>query len=170
MLLVAAIISLAFPALVLAAAARDALSFTIPNWISLALVAIFPVAALAVGLPWRELGLHAGIGALVLVAGMAAFAFRWIGGGDAKLMAAVALWLGWPALTTFLAGAAICGGVLAMILLTLRSAALRPYVLLGPAWVTRLAEPGEGVPYGVAIAAGALAAFPLTRFAAGLAL
>jgi prepilin peptidase CpaA len=170
MLLFAAIISLAFPALVLAAAAKDALSFTIPNWVSLALVAVFPAAALAAGLPLAQLGLHAGVGALALVAGMAAFAFRWIGGGDAKLMAAVALWLGWPALTTFLVAAAISGGALALILLTLRSAVLRPYVLLGPAWVTRLAEPGEGVPYGVAIAVGALAAFPQTPFAAGLAL
>jgi prepilin peptidase CpaA len=73
-------------------------------------------------------------------------------------------------LVTFLAGAAICGGGLALVLLTLRSAALRQVVLMGPAWVIRLAEPGEGVPYGVAIAAGALAAFPQTPFAASLAL
>lgn len=37
---------------------------------------------------------------------------------------------------------------------------VRPYVLSGPAWVGRLATPGENVPYGVAIAVGALAAFP----------
>jgi prepilin peptidase CpaA len=170
MLLFAAPIALAFPALVLVAAGKDALSFTIPNWISLALVGVFPVAALAVGLPLSQVGLHAGVGAAVLVAGVAAFALRWLGGGDAKLMAAVALWLGWPALTTFLTGAAISGGALALVLLTLRSAALRPLVLMGPSWVNRLAEPGEGVPYGVAIAVGALAAFPQTPFAAGLAL
>ncbi len=166
----AAIISLAFPALVLTAAARDALSFTIPNWISVALVAAFPITAFAVGLPLPQAGLHLGVGAAVLVAGMAAFAFRWLGGGDAKLMSAIALWLGWPALVTFLAAAAIAGGALALVLLTLRSAALRPLVLMGPAWVNRLAEPGEGVPYGVAIAVGALAAFPQTPFAAGLGL
>lgn len=168
--LIAAVPVIAFPALVLAAAARDVLSFTIPNWISIALVVLFPAAALTVGLPVPQVALHFGVAAAALVAGMGAFAMRWLGGGDAKLMAAVALWVGWPAFTIFLTGAAVTGGVLAIILLTLRSAAFRPLVLMGPSWVVRLAEPGEGVPYGLAIAAGALAAFPQTPFAAALAL
>lgn len=159
---------LAFPGLVLAAALKDAFSFTIPNWISLALLAAFPLAALLVGMPLPMMGLNAAVGAGALVAGMVMFALRWVGGGDAKLFAAVSLWLGWPALTTFLAGTAIAGGSLAVLLVTLRSAQLRPLVLLGPSWVVRLAEPGEGVPYGVAIAAGAFAALPLTLFGASL--
>ena len=162
--------ALAFPALVLFAAAKDALSFTIPNWISLALVAIFPIAALACGMPPATMGLNAGVGALALVAGMAMFAFRWIGGGDAKLLAAVALWLGWPAIVTFGLGMGLAGGGLAIVLLLLRSTQLRPFVLMGPGWVVRLSEPGEGVPYGVAIAIGALVAFPSTPFVAALGL
>jgi len=158
--LLAAALVLAFTALVLAAALRDAMSFTIPNWMSLALAAIFPFAALASGVALPTVGLHVAVGAVALIGGMAMFALRWIGGGDAKLMAAVLLWLGWPAATAFLAGAAIAGGVLAMILLTLRSAQVRPYVMAGPPWMARLAEPGEGVPYGVAIAVGALWALP----------
>jgi prepilin peptidase CpaA len=168
--LAAAALAVCFPALVLTAAARDAISFTIPNWISLALLALFPVAGLAAGVPLGALGLHAGIGAAALVAGMAMFALRWIGGGDAKLMAAVALWLGWPAITTFLLVAAMAGGALALALLSLRAPALRVVVLGGPRWVSRLAQPGEGVPYGVAIAVGALVAFPASPLAAALGL
>ena len=166
----AAALSVGFVALVLTAGFRDALSFTIPNWISLSLAATFPLAALAVGMPWPTMGLNLGIGAAALIAGMRLFALGWIGGGDAKLLAAVALWLGWPATTTFLAATAIAGGTLAILLVSLRSAQLRALILLGPRWVARLAEPGEGVPYGVAIAAGACAALPLTLFGSSLGL
>jgi prepilin peptidase CpaA len=162
------LLALAFPALVLFAAAKDATTFTIPNWIPLALVAVFPAAAFAAGVPLTTLGLDVAIGTGVLVAGMVMFALRWLGGGDAKLFGAAALWLGWPALVTFGLTAAMMGGALAVMLVSLRSGPLRPMVLLGPRWVVRLAEPGEGVPYGVAIAAGALAAFPATPFGAAL--
>lgn len=165
---IAAAAVLAFPALVLAAAIKDATSFIIPNWISLALIGVFPLAALAVGLPLPALGLHLATGFGVLVLGMIMFALRWIGGGDAKLFAAAALWAGWPALMTLILGAGVIGGGLAMLLLSLRSPAVRPLVLLGPSWVVRLAEPGEAAPYGVAIAAGALWALPATPFAAAL--
>ena len=168
--ILATLSSLAFAGLVLCAAAKDATSFRIPNWISLALVALFPAAAFAAGMPLSTMALNAGIGAAVLAVGMVMFALRWMGGGDTKLFAAVALWLGWPALVNFGLAAALTGGVLALALLYLRSPAMRPFVLTGPTWMTRLAEPGEGVPYGVAIAAGALAAFPQTLFIKGLGL
>lgn len=166
----AAALVLVFPALVLVGALKDALSFTIPNWISLAMLAAFPLAALAGGLSLTAIGLHLGVGAIALVIGMAMFAFRWIGGGDAKLAAAAVLWLGWPAALSFGVYAALAGGALALALLALRSAALRPVVLGGPKWMIRLAEPGEGVPYGVALAIGALAAFPASPLATALAL
>lgn len=153
-----------FPALVIVAALKDATSYTIPNWISLALIAAFPPAALAMGLPLPQLGLHLGIGALGLVMGMAMFAAGWIGGGDAKVFAAAALWLGWPAAGLYAVATGAGGGALAVGLLALRSAYVRPYVVTGPAWFARLAEPGENVPYGVAIAAGALIAFPASPF------
>lgn len=161
------VLSLAFPALVLVAAAKDATSFTIPNWVSLALAVLFPAAAFAAGMPPAAIGLHVGIGVAALVIGMVMFALRWLGGGDAKLIAAVALWLGWPALMTFLLAVALAGGALAVLLLVMRQSALRVYVLRGPSWMVRLTEPGEGVPYGVAIAAGVLAALPLSPFAVG---
>jgi prepilin peptidase CpaA len=166
--LLQAALAVLFPALVIAAALKDLTSYTIPNRISLALVAAFPVAALACGLPAGELGVHAAAGAAALVAGMAMFALGWIGGGDAKLFAAAALWLGWPAAATYAAWTGVAGGGLALALLALRSGYLRPYVVTGPAWFSRLAEPGENVPYGVAIAAGALAAFPASPWMAAL--
>jgi prepilin peptidase CpaA len=161
---------LALPALALVAAVKDALTFTIPNWISLALVAIFPIAALAIGLPLPAFGWHVAVGFAALVAGMIMFALRWVGGGDAKLLAAVGLWVGWPGVLTLLLGAAIAGGALAALLILARSAVLRPVMLSGPRWVAKLAEPGEGVPYGVAIAAGTLWALPASPFAAALGL
>jgi len=162
--LVVAALILCFPALVLAAAVSDATSFTIPNWMSLALLAIFPVAALAAGLPPSAIGLHFAVGTTVLVVGIGMFVMRWIGGGDAKVLAAVALWVGWPAILTLLVGAALAGGLLAIVLITLRSDRVRPVIVLGPPWINRLADKGEGVPYGVAIAAGALFALPSSPF------
>jgi prepilin peptidase CpaA len=166
MTLLAAALALVFPAVVIAAALRDATSYTIPNWMSLALVAAFPPAALALGMPLTALGLHLAIGVAALFVGMAMFALRWIGGGDAKLFAAAALWLGWPAVLPYLAVTGMAGGALAVGLLALRSVWLRPLVLGGPRWFARLAEPDEAVPYGLAIAVGALAAFRLSPFAA----
>lgn len=159
---------LIFPVLVITAALRDVTSYTIPNWLSLALVAGFPVAALALGLPLPVIGVNFAIGAAALVAGMVMFSLGWIGGGDAKLFAAAALWLGLTPALTFLAVTGISGGALAVGLLGLRSAHIRPFVPHGPAWLARLAEPGENVPYGVAIAVGALAAFPASALVAGL--
>ena len=160
MILLQAVLLSVFPAMVIVAGLRDATSYTIPNWISgLLIVAFFP-AALALGLPLGALGVHLGVGAVALVLGMVMFALGWIGGGDAKLFAAAGLWLGLPAAFTYLAVTGVAGGALAVALLGLRSLWMRPYVQTGPAWFGRLATPGENVPYGVAIAVGALAAFP----------
>jgi len=154
---------LVFPALVIVGAVLDLVSYRIPNWISLALLAGFVGAAaagLSAGLPLGAIAIDLGVGAGALAAAVVMFALRWIGGGDAKLFAASAVWLGWPALPTYLAATALAGGALALLLLSLRSGPLRPLAAAAPAWFARLAEPGENVPYGVAIAIGALAAFP----------
>jgi prepilin peptidase CpaA len=166
--LLKAALALAFPALAIIAAVKDATSFTIPNRLSIALAAVFPAAALAFRMPIDEIGLHAAVGLAALVLGMAMFALRWIGGGDAKLFAAAALWLGWPAAGPFLLVTSLAGGALAVSLVGLRSIWLRPLIVGGPARFVRLAEPGENAPYGVAIAVGALAVFPQSPFAMGL--
>ena len=148
-----------FAALVIGAAVRDLASFTIPNWISLALVLAFAPAALLAHVSLADIGLSFAVGAGVLILAAGMFALGWIGGGDAKLMAAAALWLGLRGLAPFAIYTAIAGGLLALALVALRSAWVRPLTAGAPAWTQRLATPGESAPYGVAIAVGALAAF-----------
>lgn len=150
-----------FAALVIGAAVRDLASFTIPNWISIALAAAFAPAALLVGVSLPDIGVSFAVGAGMLVVGAGMFALGWIGGGDAKLMASAALWVGLRGLAPFAIYTALAGGLLALSLVALRSAWLRPLAAAGPGWTQRLATPGEAAPYGVAIAVGALAAFGL---------
>lgn len=157
--LVASAFLVIFALLVIVAALKDVTSFTIPNWISLALVAAFYPAALAAGAPLAVIGTCTLVGVAALVAGMAMFALNWIGGGDAKLLAATALWLGWPAILPFLLATALVGGGLALILLRMRSASVRPLMERGPPWVARLATSPDA-PYGLAIAIGALLTLP----------
>lgn len=165
--LIASALLAAFPLLVIIAALKDLTSFIIPNWISIALVAAFYPAALAAGVPWEVIGICTVVGVGALVASMAMFAFNLIGGGDAKLLAAVTLWLGWPALLPFLLATALAGGVLALILLRLRSAAMRPLMELGPPWVSRLATSPDA-PYGIAITIGGLITLPRSPLLAAI--
>lgn len=161
---------LLLPALVIIAALKDLTSFTIPNWISAAAILGFFPAAFAASAPLDLIGLHAAVGFVVLLAGMGMFALNWVGGGDAKLLAGSALWFGLTGIGPFLLFTAIAGGALTLILLNIRSETVRVLVPAGPAWLERLRAPGGHVPYGVAIAIGALAAFPtstLVQLAAG---
>jgi prepilin peptidase CpaA len=160
--------ALLFAALLVTGAVRDLTSFKIPNWISIALtVGFVPAGFLAwtAGAGLGALSLNLAVGAAAFVAGVAMFAAGLFGGGDAKLLAAAGLWLGWPAAGTYVMVTGLAGGLLAGVLLALRSPQLRPLAGAAPGWIGRLAIPGESVPYGVAIAAGALAAFPLSPLA-----
>ncbi|MCC7000494.1 MAG: prepilin peptidase, partial [Deltaproteobacteria bacterium] len=89
------------------------------------------------------------------------FARGWIGGGDAKLAAATALWFGWEHLYEYVLYASLFGGVLTVVLLQFRKYAL-PAGLVGREWVERLHQPRGGVPYGIALAAAALLVYPST--------
>jgi prepilin peptidase CpaA len=148
-----------FAALVIIAAVKDLQSYTIPNWISVALALAFIPAALVLHLTLAAIGVSLAVGLGVFVVSAAMFALGWVGGGDAKLMTAVALWLGLKDLAPFAVFTGLAGGALALALLGLRSDWVRPFTERAPAWARRLATPGEAAPYGVAIAAGALAAF-----------
>ena len=152
----------AFPILVIVAALTDLTSFTIPNRISAFLVLAFFPTALALSRGGGEIGVDVMVCFVALIAGMAMFAVGWIGGGDAKLLAAASLWLGLPAMPVFLLVTALAGGALAMLLTNARSPWVQPYLGGAPGWIARLATPGADVPYGVAIATGALVAFPQT--------
>lgn len=146
--------------LMLHAALCDLRTMTIPNGVGLALLAGFALYAPVSGLGLPELGLHVAAGAGVLAVGFALFAFGVLGGGDAKLYAAGALWLA-SALTEFLVLSVLAGGLLSIALLVARKVPL-PVAVYGWAWTTHLLDRRQGVPYGLAIAAGALAALPHT--------
>lgn len=158
------------PALVIVAGLKDLTTMRIPNWISLLLIVFFFPTALIVGLPWPALGLHVAVSFAALVVGAGMFALRWIGGGDAKLMAAACLWLGVQGSGMFLLWTGVMGGLFCLALLFARFHS-RPYLLGAPGWVVSLMEPKGDIPYGVAIAAGALMAYPtstlMTLFIAG---
>lgn len=147
------------PVIAVLAAVRDLTTMTIPNWMSLALLAAFVPAALAAGLGWQAVLIHLGIGLAALVIGMGLFALRVIGGGDAKLMAALSLWMGPDAVLVFILWTALIGGGFSLALILARQH-LAAFSASGPAWVRRLLEPRGDIPYGVAIAAGALLAWP----------
>jgi prepilin peptidase CpaA len=157
-----------FPAGVIAAALKDATSFTIPNWISAALVVIFFPVALVLRLPGEAMIACAASAAAALVCGMGLFSLGWCGGGDAKLMAACALWLGWPAALTFLLATGVAGGALAAGLMTARKGVVGALMASGPGWIGRLFQPDGDLPYGLAICVGALAAFPGSPLVASL--
>ncbi|WP_454621480.1 A24 family peptidase [Bradyrhizobium cenepequi] len=154
---------LLFPALMAFAAASDLVSMTISNRVSLALVMGFIVLALASGMGLHDLLSHAGAGAAVLAAGFAFFAFGWIGGGDAKVAAGAALWFGFDHLLPYLLYASLFGGALTLLLLQFRRWPL-PYPLLGQAWLLRLHAKETGIPYGIALALGALVIYPETEW------
>jgi prepilin peptidase CpaA len=145
------------------AMAWDLTSFRIPNWLTAALAAAFVPAALLApdgpgGVAWEW---HLAAGGIAFATGAALFALRAMGGGDVKLLAAAALWLGFDRLPDFLLLTGALGGALTLALLMVRRT-LPP--LLATAWpghgalaLPRLLMPGEVVPYGVAIGGAALA-------------
>ena len=102
---------------------------------------------------------------MVLVVAFVFFTRGWIGGGDAKLAAATALWLGFDHLMPYLVYASLFGGALTLLLLQFRLAPL-PSVLARQDWVQRLHDRDGGVPYGIALAAAALAVYPQTAWMA----
>lgn len=152
---------LVFPGLMAFAASSDLLTMTISNRLSLALVGAFFVLAATAGMPLTALGLHLGAAALVLVISFGFFTQGWIGGGDAKLAAATALWFGFDHLLDYALYASIFGGALTLLILQFRRFPL-PTVLARQPWIARLHETDEGIPYGIALAAAALAIYPHT--------
>ena len=102
------------------AASSDLFTMTISNRVSLALTAGFFVLALAMGMSGGEILSHTGAGLTVLAITFAFFALGWIGGGDAKLAAATALWLGFDHLLEYAVYASIFGGVLTLLIIRFR--------------------------------------------------
>ena len=152
---------LLFPALMAFAASSDLLTMTISNRLSLALAGAFFLLTLVTGMSLATIGMHLAAAALVLAVCFGFFSQGWIGGGDAKLAAATALWFGFDHLLDYLTYASLFGGLLTLVLIQFRKLPL-PGALARQAWILRLHDAGGGIPYGIALAAAALAVYPKT--------
>lgn len=148
-----------FPAMMVFAAFSDLFTMTIPNRVSALLVLFFFVLAAYLPMPWQVLALHVSCGLAMLALTFVMFHFGWIGGGDAKLASATALWLGWERLYDYGLLASLAGGVLTLVIVALRWHDL-PGRLLSIGFVARLAEKSNGVPYGIALAIAGLLVYP----------
>jgi prepilin peptidase CpaA len=154
---------LVFPAMMAFAASSDLLTMTISNRVSLILIGGFFVLAAMSGMPLAEIGTHLGASAIVLVVAFVFFARSWIGGGDAKLAAATALWLGFDQLLNYVILASLFGGLLTLVVMRFRLMPL-PGALANQEWAKRLHRMDSGVPYGIALALAALAIYPDTTW------
>lgn len=158
------------PAILIVAAIYDVSTMKIPNQFSILLIVVYFFAALLFNLPFSVVVTSTLLALAGLLVGLGMFALNWLGGGDAKLMAATLLWLGVPSLTPFILYTALAGGGFCLLLMTARSH-LPFFAQTGPGWVMRLMQPKGDIPYGVAIAIGALLAYPssplMTAYIAG---
>ncbi|MGV1764215.1 A24 family peptidase [Rhizobium rhizogenes] len=150
---------LIFPLCLSVAAISDLLTMTIPNRVSLVLLGAFIVLAPFIGLTLPEIGMHAAGAAIVFCACFALFALNVMGGGDAKLLAASAIWFGFdPSLLTFLVYVAFLGGAVTIVILMIRSQSNAIMAMGLPLPNSLLIA--KKIPYGIAIAIGGFLAFP----------
>jgi|RhiMetdeSRZDD1v2_1073273.scaffolds.fasta_scaffold745560_1 prepilin peptidase CpaA len=166
-LLIKAIELTLFPAMMAFAASTDLFTMTIANRVSIILVAGFGLLAALTGLGASGLLSHVGAAAAVLAVVFVFFACGWIGGGDAKLAAATALWLGFAHLVDYLFYASLFGGALTLAIIYFRGIPL-PQAFVGLPWAERLHRSDSGVPYGIALAAAALVVYPHTEWMAAV--
>src|SRR5918994_1387086 len=128
---------LLFPAIMTFAASSDLFTMTISNRITLILVGGFFALALVTGMSPHDVLSHVSAAFTVLAVTFVFFARGWIGGGDAKLAAATALWLGFDHLMPYLLYASLLGGALTLLLIQFRNLPL-PAMLVGREWAERL--------------------------------
>jgi len=150
-----------FPVAMAYAAASDLLTMTISNKLTLGLVVCFVVLAPFTGMNWQVFAMHWLAAVAVLAIAFFCFAMGWVGGGDAKLAAVIALWVGLSGTVEFALLASLFGGALTVLLMAFRRTVVPVFIIRQP-WVQRLHDSGSGVPYGIALAAAALATYPHT--------
>ena len=150
-----------FPVLMAYAASSDLLTMRIANWLVVLVVLAYLGLALLLHIPFEQIGWAAVAAVAVLVVAFAFFAFGWIGGGDAKLVSATAMWVGTTVMLQYLIYAALLGGALTLVILAFRRYPM-PDWLLRHKWVDRLHDTKSGVPYGIALAIAAILVYPDT--------
>lgn len=157
--MVVAAIFLVFPLCLAFAAISDLLTMTIPNRVSLILIISFAVLAPLSGLALPAIGMHALGAAIVFGICFAMFALNVMGGGDAKLLSAAAIWFGYdPALLSFLTHVGLVGGLVTLAILSIRAQANTILAIGLPVPNSLLIA--KKIPYGIAIAIGGFLAFP----------
>lgn len=145
------------------AALSDFRGMVIPNALSVVIAAAFFAAYAGLWLSGRDdvfmpLVPHLLSALVVFAVTLAMFMLGGIGAGDSKLASAFAFWTGLEGLMAFLFYMALAGGVLGLVALALR----RWKPVRGSregGWIARVQAGENGVPYGAAIFAGALASF-----------
>lgn len=160
-MILSAIALLVFPAVMVFAASSDLLTMRISNISVLVLLGAFALLAPLTGMPLDQIASHGVLALVVLVIGFAFFAFGWMGGGDAKLAAAIALWAGMGQIVPFVFYSAVWGGLLTSAILAVRHWPL-PASVRQVTWIDRLHDKSKGVPYGLALAAAGLFVYPQT--------
>lgn len=161
-MLLQAIVMVGCPVFLALGAMTDMLSYRIPNWIPGVLIVLFAIAAPLGGLPLETIGMHALVFAVTLLLGMGLFALNLFGGGDAKFMAAAALWMGPALIVKYVFMFALAGGALAIAILILRRLPMPASASRVPV-LNQLLLPTAGIPYGIALGVGALIVLPGTE-------
>lgn len=147
---------------------KDVTTMTIPNWVSLFVFSGFLVMVPFVWQGWDNFAVHVMAGGLMFVIGFAMFAFGWLGGGDAKLMAATSFWWVWSDLLIYVFYTTLAGGVLALFILFGRQ--FVPAKVITAPWMYRMIKDESKMPYGLALAFGAFMTLPnseIFKLAAG---
>jgi len=156
-----------FPVLMAYAASSDLLTMRIANWLVVLVVLSYVGLALIFHIPFDQMGWAAVAAVAVLVIAFAFFAFGWIGGGDAKLVSASALWVGTGLMVQYLIYAALLGGALTLLILAFRRYPMPDWILRHK-WIDRLHDRKSGVPYGIALAIAGILVYPDTPIFAAL--
>lgn len=152
-----------FPFLMIYSAFSDLVSMTISNKVSLALMVGFTGFAFWIGMDLTDFAWHWAMFGVVLVASLGLFAIGAIGGGDAKLAASTALWLGWEHTLSYFLIASIIGAFLTLLLVRLRGSMI-PKRIENVDWIARLYRADTGIPYGIALGAAAVMVYPETEW------
>jgi prepilin peptidase CpaA len=161
--LIEAILFFALPVLLAGACFSDLFSMRISNKLCLSVFVMFVFFAILASMAPTVVAWHVLAGLCALVVSFSLFALGAIGGGDAKFVAAVAVWMGFGQLAEFLAIASILGGILTLAILVFRKYPLPPR-LIGIPWVSKLHDQKSGIPYGIALGIAAMMMLPHGEF------
>lgn len=138
------------------AAISDLRRLEIPNWISVVLIASYIPASLLSEISYATIAVQFGVAAGLFVLGAIAYYFGLFGGGDVKLISALALWIPWQYFGQFIIYIALVGGVLACLIIVIAKLSVFHAIRKRISWINPESGYAQPIPYGVAIAAAGL--------------